>query len=340
MAPGFREAPADSANVSNPESQALGFDTPVLLIAWRRPDTTRQVINSLRHLAPSQVYVASDGPPARQDVAAKVRETRSLIEQEIDWPCRLELNFASINQGCGHGPISAINWFFEQVEEGIVLEDDCLPRHDFLPFCADLLQRYRHDRRVWTITGTNYQNGQWRGDGSYYFSQYHHSWGWATWRDRWQHNDPDLIRWPTLKDSGLLASIFNDPVELAYWSGIWSGLHVQGAADVWDYQWAFTCFSNHGLTVTPNTTLVANIGFGEDSTHTSSEGPLNVMGTAEVMPLRHPTFVLRDQEADLYTFDHWFRGLVLRNQMDRSLNRRLRRGLRRAWRKLHPVAES
>jgi hypothetical protein len=295
------------------------------------------VINSLRQLAPTRVFVASDGPPECEEIAAKVRETRKLLKSEINWPCDLNLNFYSVNQGCGHGPINAINWFFDQVDNGIILEDDCLPRKDFLPFCSELLGRYKNDKRVWTITGTNYQDERWRGDGSYYFSRYHHSWGWATWRDRWQKNDPEMHTWPSIKDSGLLPCVFDDPIEVAYWAGIWDNLFKEGPSDVWDYQWALTCFANSGLTITPNVTLVANIGYGDDSTHTSAEGPLNVMGTGEVMPLRHPSFVLRDCHADRYTFDHWFRGLVLRNQMDRSLNRRIRRGLRRAWTKLQPT---
>jgi hypothetical protein len=294
------------------------------------------VINSLRTVAPSRVFVASDGPLDHPDEAAKVNATRELVSREIDWPCKLDLYYSETNLGGRFGISRFISWFFENVSEGIILEDDCVPRADFLPFCAELLDIYRMDRRVWSVTGTNYQDNQWRGSASYYFSRYHHSWGWATWRDRWIENDPEMKSWASLKSSGLLETIFEDPVERVYWSGIWDQMISDGKPATWDYPWALTCFANSGLTIIPNVTLVANIGYGEDSTHTSAEGPLNVMGTGEVMPLRHPSFVLRDCQADRYTFDHWFRGLVLRNQLDRSLNRRIRRGLRRLWRQLQP----
>lgn len=325
-----------AANLPGLQGCPLSFDTPVLLIAWRRPDTTRQVINSLRPLAPSSIFVASDGPLDQGIERQKVEATRQLVKQEIDWPCELQLFQSEANLGGRYGISSFISWFFEHVEAGIILEDDCVVRADFLPFCAELLERYRHDRRIWSITGTNYQDGQWRGPGSYYFSHYHHSWGWATWRDRWQANDPDLGNWPRLKASGLMETIFQDPVECAYWSGIWDRMVEEGKPATWDYPWALTCFANGGLTATPNTTLVTNVGYGADSTHTQSDGPLNTMGSEAILPLRHPPFILRDVQADRYTFDHWFRGLVLRNQMDQSLNRRLRRGLRRAWQTLQP----
>ena len=130
----------------------MSFDTPLLLIAWRRPHTLRQVIDAIRPVAPTRIFVACDGPnPERPGEAEKVAATRAVIEQEINWPCQIERLYSDVNQGCRLGVSRAISWFFEQVEEGIILEDDCVPHPDFFIYCANLLERYRHDEHIWCI---------------------------------------------------------------------------------------------------------------------------------------------------------------------------------------------
>jgi hypothetical protein len=300
------------------------MDTPVLLLAWRRHHTLRQVIDAIRPVAPTRLFVACDGPnPERPGEAEKVTATRAVIESEIDWPCQIKRLYSDTNQGCRLGVSRAITWFFEQVEEGIILEDDCVPHPDFFSYCSTLLERYRHDTRVWCIAGNNFQDGQWRGDGSYYFSRYNHCWGWASWRRCWQHYDAELCQWPALRDSGLLGTIFEDPVERKYWSGIWQRLVDEGKPDTWDYQWTFTCLANGGLSALPNCNLVSNVGFGEDATHTTKKAiPTSI---AEGIDLsRHPSFLLRDSVADLYTFDEVFGGKWLQfPRSSFSLPRRL-----------------
>lgn len=283
------------------------MDTPVLLIAWRRPHTLRQVINAMRPVAPRRLFVACDGAnPNRPGEAEKVAATRELIEQEIDWPCQIERLYSDLNQGCRLGVSRAITWFFERVEEGIILEDDCVPHPVFFSYCQTLLDRYRTDTRVWCISGNNFQDGQWRGDGSYYFSRYNHCWGWASWRRCWQYYDDDLSQWPDLRDSGLLSTVFDNPRERQYWQRTWEKLLRDGKPDSWAYRWTFTSLVNGGLTALPNRNLVSNIGFGEDATHTSSCVP-NIVRTALIDPNHHPTFLLRDAIADRYTFDNQYK---------------------------------
>ena len=262
-------------------------DTPLLLIAWRRPHTLSQVINAIRPVAPSRLFVACDGPNAeREGEVEKVAATRRVIDLEIDWPCRIEKLYSDVNQGCRLGVSRAITWFFEQVEEGIILEDDCVPHPDFFPYCATLLERYRHDSRVWCISGNNFQNGQWRGDGSYYFSRHNHCWGWASWRRCWQNYDSDLVQWPKLRELGFMDSIFEDPLERQRSFNIWDGLYVHNKPDSWAFRWSFTCLAQGGLTALPNVNLVNNVGFGVDATHTHGGGP-DTQIKFGIMPIKH-----------------------------------------------------
>ena len=180
--------------------------------------------------------------------------------------------------------------FFQHVNEGIILEDDCIPHPDFFSYCSILLNRYRHDTRIWCISGSNFQDGQWRGDGSYYFSRYNHCWGWASWRRSWQHYDADLSQWTRLYDGGFLRTIFDDSVERHHWKQIWQCLLEKGRPDSWAYRWTFTCLINGALTALPNRNLVENVGFGEDATHTKGSA-INTGITEGVDPNLHPTFL-------------------------------------------------
>jgi hypothetical protein len=199
----------------------------------------------------------------------------------------------------------AITWFFEQVEEGIILEDDCVPHPDFFPYCATLLERYRHDTRVWSITGRNDQKGRWIGAGSYYFSRYPHCWGWASWRHRWAYYDSSISLWHKAQEQSLLDNIFEDQEEIKLRTNIYNSLSFEGLPDTWDYQWSFCCFINSGLTATPNRNVVANIGFGLDATHTthSSSHAIDPKGLPNII---HPDFVVRDVTADRFMFTSFY----------------------------------
>ena len=282
------------------------MDTPILLLVWRRPHTLRLLINAIRPLRPTRLYVACDGPSnLRPSEADLVNSTRRLIDEDIDWPCHIERFYSDVNQGCRLGVSRAITWFFQYVDEGIILEDDCVPHPSFFSYCTTMLERYRYDNRIWCISGSNFQNGLWRGDGSYYFSRYNHCWGWASWSRCWKHYDLELKQWPALRDSNYLDSVFEDPVERKYWTLLWQRLYKFGLPDTWDYQWTFSVLVNGGLTVLPNRNLTQNIGFGDYATHTTGKS-VDTTISVGIDPHHHPSFILRDSVADSYTFKTHF----------------------------------
>lgn len=286
--------------------------TPVALLIFNRPDTTQKVFEAIRQAKPIRLYVAADGPrPRKAGEAERCNEVRQ-IAVAVDWPCEVKTLFREKNLGCKRAVSSAIAWFFEHEEQGIILEDDCLPHADFFWFCEELLERYAEDERIMAITGDNFQNGQKRGNASYYFSKYNHCWGWASWRRAWQYYRVDLPFWPAWSKSAEWRSIHPDPVERRYWAMIFEAVRA-GKIDTWDYQWTASVWRQKGLTVTPNVNLVSNIGFGPDATHTtSSDGSLAGMQAQGLGCLIHPSCVEQDIEADRYVFDHHFGGRYLR----------------------------
>lgn len=286
----------------------MSYDVPILLIAWRRPNELSQLITILRNLKPTQVFVACDGASEhRIGDENKVRKTREVARSEIDWSCHRSFKFSDKNLGCKVAVNTAIDWFFEHVDSGIVLEDDCMPNLSFFEYCRVLLTKYRDDQRVWCIGGVNFQEGRPRAQGSYYFSVYNHCWGWATWKSRWVKNDPDIQSWPLFKQSGFMSSIFPNQQECRYWTNIFDTLYKFGVPDTWDYQWMFTCLINGGLTALPNNNLVQNVGFSDDATHTCLATSSVEKATQSMNHIMHPHFILADKIADSYTFKNVFR---------------------------------
>lgn len=287
----------------------MSFDTPILIIAWRRPDKVYKLLKLLSCIKPKKIYVSCDGPRENfNNEFKKVMETRKVIEKEINWEYEvLEKRFISFNQGCKEGVSNAINWFFENEEEGIILEDDILPHEDFFVFCENMLNKFRLDERVWSVTGCNFQKGNIRGKNSYYFSKHCHCWGWATWKRCWKEYDKDIKLWPKLKKQKILNSIFKHDYQAKYWSKIFDDFYYHQKPDTWDYPWSFCCFINGGLTVTPNFNLIENVGFDNDATHTKIALPnLNlklIRGKStkvmEIEDLNHPFFV-SNEEADTF----------------------------------------
>jgi len=161
------------------------MNTAILFLIFNRPETASQVFKKIRLARPPRLYVACDGPRNNHSTDIEmVRLTRDLVTK-VDWPCNIKTLFRDHNLGCKKAVSSAIDWFFEKEEQGIILEDDCVPHLDFFNFCEKLLNYYKNDKRVFTITGVNFQNEKWRGEASYYFSKFNHCWGWATWKRSW-----------------------------------------------------------------------------------------------------------------------------------------------------------
>lgn len=174
------------------------FNVPILFIIFNRPETTKAVFHEIRKNQPFQLFVAADGP--RREIFEDIENCRKVREiiQLIDWECNVQTLFRDENLGCKIAVSSAIDWFFSQVDEGIILEDDCLPDQSFFPFCQELLEKYRYDAKIMMIGGSNFQFNKNKFEYSYYFSRYFHIWGWASWKRAWQFYDVEMKAWPEI----------------------------------------------------------------------------------------------------------------------------------------------
>lgn len=276
------------------------FSTPVLFIIFNSAETAGTVFDEIKKIKPPQLFIFSDGARENKDgELEKCLETRKIIAR-IDWECDLKTLFLEKNLGPRKAVSSAINWFFENVEEGIILEHDCLPNESFFWYCQELLEYYRNDSRVMHISGNNFLDGKIIGDGSYYFSKMAHIWGFATWRRAWKYYDVDIKTFPKFKEQNQIRNVFEGKFVQKHWLKIFTKMQSE-TAQTWDHQWNYAIFSQNGLAINPNVNLISNIGFGANAVHcldTSSK--FANMKTYELNEITHPTFMLPDKESDNY----------------------------------------
>lgn len=245
----------------------------VLMLVFNRPDVTQKVFEAVRQARPPRLYVAADG--ARADRPADLETTAQVraIFNDIDWPCEVHTRFLEQNLGCRMAVSSAIDWFFQQEEQGIVLEDDVLPSPAFFSYCDTMLERYKHDERVFSVVGNNLVEPWYQHPESYFFSKVFFVWGWASWRRAWQHYDVNMASWPKARENKKYLSYMPENwLHRAYWQLVFD-LAYKNQISTWDHQWTYAHWENNAVCVTPTKNLVNNIGFGGEATHTSGGDP-------------------------------------------------------------------
>lgn len=276
------------------------FETPILLILFNRIESARFVFNEIKKQKPLYLYIAADGPrPHRPDDVEKCQNVRNLINQ-IDWECELKTLFSDENLGCAKGPMTAITWFFENEEQGIILEDDCIPHPDFFGYCKEMLAYYKDNESVMVISGNNFQTGIQRGDASYYFSAYSNTWGWASWRRAWVNYDFYLNNYTLKEFKTAVGHYFSSWHERQMWIDKFLCMKKQGL-NAWDYQFTFHIWKNKGMCINPNTNLVTNIGVDVDATNTQFKDAVN-LDAFPILPIKHFKDLKINTDADNYFY--------------------------------------
>lgn len=271
--------------------------TPVAFFIFNRPDATRATFEAIAKIRPERLYVVADGPrktnPLDRDLCTR---SRAVVEN-VDWPCAVRTNFSEQNLGCRGRMVSGLNWVFNEVEEAIILEDDCIPHESFFPYCETLLETYRFDTRIMMITGTNLSpDGSCRN--SYHFSKYPHIWGWASWRRVWKNYDEDMSGLDTLLAEPGFRVGLSGAMEYRHWRDVFTKVKKR-AVNTWDAQVSYLAFQQNLLTIVPSQNLITNIGFGPDATHTKVRTKLAArMAEGVTFPLTAPRFFFPDSVAD------------------------------------------
>ena len=275
--------------------------SPVLFLLFNRSDCTKQVFEAIRIVKPEKFYIAIDGPRrGNTNDVTKIAAVKEVVLNNIDWVCEVKTLIRDTNLGCKEAVSSAINWFFSNEAEGIILEDDCLPNVSFFRFCDTLLEKYRDDDRVRHISGVNFMDSDNKVAESYYFSKITHVWGWASWRRVWKEYDKDLLLLDKFINNKRLLDIYPDKRIMSKLVEDYRRVK-SGKQGTWDFQYQFANFINNALCIIPRESLVINIGFGSESTHEH----LNKWEESEIKEIgeiTHPVFFIPYMQLDMVFF--------------------------------------
>ena len=331
----------------------------VLLIVYNRPEKTKKVYEQIRKAKPSRFYVTADGPlPGQVEDRKRCMQAREIVK-EPDWDCRFKFVFRDENLGCGPSVKEAIDWFFEHEEEGIILEDDTVPDPTFFQFCEEMLDRYRGDRRIAFVSGSNHygvsnghdkssgygryngdvsSNGHGRSNGqavaitkdSYFFARNKTTWGWATWRRSWDQMDYEMNWLASPNADQIIRNMSLLKETSKYWMNAVMSIKERNVS-AWDWQWYFSVAAEDQLVIYPQVNLVSNIGFGADATHTTGRPEMRVSTRFSMkFPLNHPADVVASDDWDR-TFEEQklqIRFWIVKKYMPIRLKRFIRRKLR------------
>lgn len=283
---------------SSRNGQEEGFETPVVLLVFNRPEHTRRILQAIGRVRPKRLYVVADGPrtPKEADLCSR---TRAVLD-EIDWDCEVQTDFSEVNLGCRQRSASGWDRVFSQVDEAIFLDDDCLPEPTFFRFCEEILERYRDDERVMMVTGSNYLE-RWKDDRqSYHFSYFGSPWGWASWKRAWRHYDVMMSGWGVTENRERIRDVLGDGETYELQAERFTRIHSNPAnRHSWDVPWTYSRLFQSGLTVVPAVNLIRNIGC-EGESDIPPDWPTASLGTFDMtFPLRHPASVSIDRLYDL-----------------------------------------
>jgi hypothetical protein len=272
------------------------FETPILYLIFNRPELTEITFPSICSIKPKKLFIAADGPRIdNQYDEFNCKHVREFVLSKIDWNCEVHTLFREKNLGCGKAVSSAISWFFNHVDKGIILEDDCLPNKSFFYFSQNLLIKYQNNPKINHISGFNFQLGYRHNKNDYFFSNYTLIWGWATWKRSWINYDFDMTDFDIFYSSYKYKNLFSQSLYLEVKNKI---------IDTWDVQWQYVNIKNKFIAIQPKFSLIRNIGFSKNATHTQGKEPyfLKITEYGELKEnLTHPVIIKINWIADFFT---------------------------------------
>jgi hypothetical protein len=285
------------------------FNTPILFITFNRPNHTRRVFDEIKKQRPKYFFVFQDGVREGNEAdVVKCAAVRSIFDESMDWDCELHTCYSDKNLGCGKGPVTGTTWFFDHVEQGIIIEDDAVPAPDFFKYAEDLLSLYKENQQIKAIGSMNI-DGKKQGDSSYYFSMMNRNLcAWATWKRAWSDFDYCMDKISVSQLKSAMMKYNTTKKEINYWCDRLDEIHRNRLNESsWDMQFLMSIWLCHGIGICPNMNLSTNIGFDSEGTHTQdNKNAAANLNTGCILPLKHPTNIRILRNADLNYHKKYF----------------------------------
>lgn len=234
----------------------------IVVFAYNRSQHLQDVLNGLqKNRGVSKLYIFQDGLMCERH--RREWEKTQMVIRGTKW-CKVIYHQAPQNKGLAKSIVDGINMVFKENDAVIVLEDDCVPHPIFMDYMTGCLEKYRNDRRIFSVNGHSWPADVRENGADAYFIGRISSWGWGTWKDRWELYEQDYK---------IIGRIKNNPEkcrQLSIWGQDLESMllgNMYGKCDSWAVFWALKCIEQGGLCPTPYYSLIDNIGFDGTGTH-------------------------------------------------------------------------
>lgn len=278
--------------------------SPVVVFFFNREHVER-VVQQISAYKPTKLYLVSDGGRNKSEHSLCLK-IRANVDKMIDWDCQVIRIYEDRNLGVDVIMPKYITHIFQDEEELIIFEDDCVPDPSFFEFCHFLLEKYRSNKKIINISGTNWFDDIPFTDKSYFFSIHPECYGWATWKESWQLYDDKMSGFKHKKERFLINKVIISKFLRRLYFNLFERHYLAAMENDWknsnwDGKWLYSSFVNEGLSIVPNKNLVTNIGFDSSATHTKDKGSFlaNKRRFKIDLPLKEECEVIANKSYDI-----------------------------------------
>lgn len=233
-----------------------------ILFCYNRSRHLGEVLAGLRkNQGLTKLYIFQDGLKCEEH-RLEWEKVKAEIE-DIDW-CIKEYHLSPYNKGLACSIVDGINTVLKENDAVIVLEDDCVPTANFISFMHQCFEKYHEDKRVYSVSGYSYPIELEKSEWDVYGCGRISSWGWGTWKDRWQIYQKDYEMVKKMKQDKVLSQW------LATWGRDLENMlvnNVRGQGDSWAVFWALAVIMRNGICINPYKSFIRNIGMDGSGVH-------------------------------------------------------------------------
>jgi hypothetical protein len=245
------------------------YDIPILYIPFKRLSIVEEVFNQIKAMKPSRLYIAQDGP-RDEDEAKALEDVINFILNNVDWDVKLHIFKSNQNNGPNLFIYKAINWFFENEERGIIIEEDGFSTKTYFDFAKNLLEKHDKDKEVYAICGFSAFSKNDNAKCDYFYSNINFApWVFATWKDRWTKFDFEL---QNIDSFDFIYNVYKNKIManimMSYANIIVKNIEEFKDKITWDLKFRFTIQHNNGHCLFPRQNLIKHLDF--DSLHSTS----------------------------------------------------------------------
>ena len=298
-------------------------NVPIILFVYNRAEHTKMVLKYLDKnigIADTALYIFSDG--AKTGEEQNVANVRAMLQEFLknNHFGMVEIKESPMNKGLAKSVISGVSSVLQEYDSVIVLEDDLLASVDFYQYMVDALGYYEEDRRVWSIAGYSPRMKQLeKTSHEVYASPRAGSWGWATWKDRWQTIDWEVSDYEKFKNNQELRKAFD---KRSPGMAHMLDLQMAGSIDSWAIRWCYQQHKSGTYTINPVRSKIKNIGNDGTGTHNETDDKWDIILDNEFKKTKFEPMVI-----DKKVFEEYNR--YFKNPLWRRIYKRLLRILRK-----------